>query len=195
MMDYHNPNEPWLNTGYDPYKGMTEKERIVTGCLQGASMILLIIMGLVLCLIFTGCTTTKYVPIESQHTEHHWHTDSVFQHDSVYTEIQTTIMQLDSAEMAKYGIRLQAAERAWMVKSKELERQIQQLIQLTQEKDTVHDSIPVPYPVEVVKEVPAQLTWWQRTRLHLFNMIGIALILIVVFYIGKWHITRLGGKP
>jgi len=194
-MDYHNPNEPWLNTGYDPYKGMTEKERIVTGCLQGASMILLIIMGLVLCLIFTGCTTTKYVPIESQHTEHHWHTDSVFQHDSVYTEIQTTIMQLDSAEMAKYGIRLQAAERAWMVKSKELERQIQQLIQLTQEKDTVHDSIPVPYPVEVVKEVPAQLTWWQRTRLHLFNMIGIALILIVVFYIGKWHITRLGGKP
>jgi hypothetical protein len=68
-------------------------------------------------------------------------------------------------------------------------------------KKEVHDTLyqarvdSVPYPVEVVKEVPAQLTWWQRTRLHLFNIIGIALILIAVFYIGKWHITKLGGKP
>jgi hypothetical protein len=40
-------------------------------------------------------------------------------------------------------------------------------------RDTVyqskHDSIP--YPVEVVKEVPAELTWWQQTRLHLANIL------------------------
>ena len=65
----------------------------------------------------------------------------------------------------------------------------------------IHDTLyqskmdSIPYPVEVIKEVPAKLTWWQQTRLHLFNIIGIALAVIVVFYIGKWHITRLGGKP
>ncbi len=193
MVDYSNPNEPWFNTGYDPYKGMNGEERMMTGCLQGASLIVLIIMGLLLCAMLSGCTTTKYVPIESQHTEHHWHTDSVFQHDSVYTEIQTTIMELDSAEMAKYGIQLKAAERAWMVKSKELERQIQQLIKLTQEKDTVHDSIPIPYPIEVVKEVPAKLTWWQQTRLHLANILLFALLLGVIIWIGKRHLKILGG--
>lgn len=38
--------------------------------------------------------------------------------------------------------------------------------------DTVYrsrtDSVPVPYAVE--KEVPAELTWWQQTRLHLANI-------------------------
>lgn len=49
--------------------------------------------------------------------------------------------------------------------------------------DTIYisntDSIPVPYPVEV--KVPAQLTWWQQTRLRLANLslLAIALWLVV----------------
>ena len=78
-------------------------------------------------------------------------------------------MQLDSAEMSRYGIQLKSAERAWLVKTAELERQIQQLMQLSATRDTVRDSIP--YPVEVPVEVPAQLTWWQQTRLHIANIL------------------------
>lgn len=48
--------------------------------------------------------------------------------------------------------------------------------------DTIYisntDSIPVPYPVEV--KVPAQLTWWQQTRLRLANLSLLALALWVV---------------
>lgn len=40
------------------------------------------------------------------------------------------------------------------------------------------DSIPVPYPVE--KLVPRQLTWWQRTRIHLANIV----LLVLLFYAG-----------
>lgn len=40
------------------------------------------------------------------------------------------------------------------------------------------DSVPVPYPVE--KLVPRQLTWWQRTRLHLANIV----LLVLLFYAG-----------
>ena len=34
IIDYNNPNDAWRMTGYDPYKGMTDEERIKAGCLQ-----------------------------------------------------------------------------------------------------------------------------------------------------------------
>jgi hypothetical protein len=98
----------------------------------------------------------------------------------VIRETQTTIMQLDSAEMARYGIALNKAERAWLVKSKELERQIQQLMKLSQTKDTVRDSIP--YPVEVIKEVPAKLSWWQGLLVRL-GYIALAIVIIYLIYL------------
>ena len=91
-------------------------------------------------------------------------------------------MQLDSAAMAKYGIRLQKAERAWLVKTEELQRQIERLEAMSQSKDSVHDSIPVPYPVETIKEVPAPLSWWQKLRLWLGNIVLLALLGVAVYY-------------
>ena len=130
--------------------------------------------------LFVGCKNVEYVPVESSHTEHHWHTDSVRQVDSIYHEKETTIMQLDSAEMAKYGIQLKNAERAWLVKSWELERQIEALQRLTAERDTVHDSIPVPYPVE------KRLTKWQQAKVDwggwaLLILVGIIAVIVIYF--------------
>jgi hypothetical protein len=119
------------------------------------------------------------------HEQHHWHTDSLIQHDSTYHETTTTIMQLDSAEMARYGIQLKSAERAWLVKTAELERQIQQLMQLSQQKDSVHDSIPVPYPVEKKVEIEKPLTAWQSFRMVLGTIALIALVLYVIAIIAK----------
>ena len=127
--------------------------------------------------LFVGCKNVEYVPVESSHTEHHWHTDSVIQKDSVVKERMTTVMQLDSAEMAKYGIQLKNAERAWLVKSWELERQIEALQRLTAERDTVHDSIPVPYPVE------KRLTKWQQAKVDWGGWALLVLIVLVVIAI------------
>ena len=127
--------------------------------------------------LFVGCKSVEYVPVESSHTEHHWHTDSVIQRDSVVKERMTTVMQLDSAEMAKYGIQLKNAERAWLVKSWELERQIEALQRLTAERDTVHDSIPVPYPVE------KRLTKWQQAKVDWGGWALLVLIVLVVIAI------------
>lgn len=129
--------------------------------------------------LFAGCKNVEYVPVESSHTEHHCHTDSVIQRDSVVKESITTVMQLDSAEMAKYGIQLKNAERAWLVKSWELERQIEALQRLTAERDTVHDSIPVPYPVE------KRLTKWQQAKVDWGGwalLILIVLVVIAIYY-------------
>lgn len=140
-------------------------------------------------LLLFGCRTTKYITVPQQHTEHHWHTDSVHTTDSIYHEKETTIMQLDSAEMAKYGIQLKQADRAWLVQSREMENRLRELERMTANRDTVRDSIP--YPVKVEKEVPAPLTWWQKTRIILGSIaIGLWAV-FVICKVGKWHLSKI----
>ena len=186
-MDYTNPNDAWIQREMDKdLKDMSEDDLIKIGCLRSAILILLSFAAIMMCGLMMSCKTVEYVEMPSQHTEHHWHTDSVVKTDSVIHEKETTIMQLDSAAMAQYGITLKAAERAWLVRTTEMERQIQQLMQLYQQKDSVHDTIP--YPVEVVKEVPVDLTWWQQTRLHMANIVLWLLLFVAVVCGAKWYI-------
>ena len=183
MMEYNNPNSPWMHTGYDPYyENMSDDDRIKSGCMQVIIYFVAIIVGLALCALFGSCATTKYVPVTQQHTEHHWHTDSVRERDSVHTENSTIIRELDSAAMARYGIQLKNAERAWLVQSREMEMRLRELERMTATRDTVHDSIPAPYPVEV--KVPVDLTWWQQTRLHIANI-----LLWLLAFVAAWYIA------
>ena len=178
MTDYTNPNDPWMQTGYDPYKGMSNNERIKAARLQLLIMVGAFIAALLICALFGSCTTTKYVTVPEYHTD----TVRIVQHqrDSIYLSDSIYV-----SDFVRDDTVYKTVER-WHTKY--IERMIH---------DTLYQSKmdSIPYPVEVIKEVPAKLTWWQQTRLHLFNIIGIALAVIVVFYIGKWHITRLGGKP
>ena len=180
-IDYHNPNDNWMQTGYDPCKGMTDDERMTAGCLQGVAVIAAIIFGLIVCALLGSCTTTKYVPVTETRTEHHWHTDSVLERDSTHTERKTVIRELDSAAMARYGIQMQANQRAWLVLQREMENRLRELEYRSAKRDTVHDSIPVPYEVE--KQVPAPLTWWQRARLHLANIELCLLVIVAVLLV------------
>lgn len=193
-IDYNNPNDMWRNNGYDPYRGMSDEERMKAGCLQLAGIIGAIIVALLICALFGSCTTTQYVPVTEQHTEHHWHTDSVKERDSVHTENTTIIRELDSAAMAKYGIQMERNQRAWLVLQREMEQRLRELEHMTATHDTIHDSIPKPYPVEVINEVPAQLTWWQQTRLHMANILLYLLLIVGIIYVGKKHIKRLMDK-
>mgnify|MGYP007130692959 CR=1 FL=1 len=175
-MEYTNPNEVWRQANDGLYKGMSEKERERVGCMQGMLFVGML-LAFALCLFLSSCKTTEYVAVPQQHTEHHWHTDSIHTTDSVIKEKETVVMMLDSAEMAKYGVKLKAAERAWLVKSWELERQIEALQRLTAERDTVHDSIPVPYPVEM------RLTKWQQAKVDWGGWALLVLIVLVVIAI------------
>ena len=138
-----------------------------------------------------SCTTTRYVTVPEVHEQHHWHTDSVHKTDSVIHEKQTTIRELDSAAMAQYGIQIRQNEKAWMVSVAELRREVERLESMTADRDTVRDSIPVPYPVE--KIVPAELSWWQQARIHLANILLYGLVIVGIILLGKWHLKKL--KP
>lgn len=123
-----------------------------------------------------SCTTTKYVPVQQQHTEHHWHTDSVKERDSVHTENTTIIREVDSAAMAKYGIQMESNQRAWLVLQREMENRLRELEHMTAQRDTIHDSIPKPYPVEVVKTKTTG--WWAFWGL-IVAIVAIGIILTI----------------
>jgi hypothetical protein len=176
-MDYNNPNDYWH--GYDPYKGMSDDERMKAGCLQVIGTVVGVIIGIVLCALLLGCTTTKYVPVTEQHTEHHWHTDTVRERDSTHTERETVIRELDSAAMAKYGIQMQANQRAWLVLQREMENRLRELKHMSAKRDTVRDSIPVPY--EVVKEVERQRT----TSEWVFIVVGFLSLVTLIIKIAE----------
>jgi hypothetical protein len=57
----------------------------------------------------------------------------------------------------------------------------------------VRDSIPVPYPVE--KQVPAELTWWQQTRLHLADIMLYLLAVVAIFYVGRKLLRKVNPMP
>jgi hypothetical protein len=166
-MEYNNPNDPWM---YDPYKGLDDDERMKAGCLQLASYLVMIFIGLLLCALFSGCTTTKYVPV----IEHHTDTVRVVkvQHDSLVLK--------DSVYIHDKGDTILIEN--WHTQYRDRWR-----------TDTIYQSKrdSIPYPVEVIKEVPAQLTWWQQTRLHLANIVLWLLVVLAVIYVGKKHLARL----
>ena len=163
-------------------------ERMKAGCLQAVGFILMIVLGLALCALLGSCTTTKYVPVVHTHEQHHWHTDSVHEKDSTYHENTTIIQQLDSAAMAKYGIQMDSNQRAWLVLQREMENRLRELEHMTAQRDTVRDSVPVPYPV--IKEVPAKQTWWQQTRLHLANILLYLMLIVGIIYCGRRHLKK-----
>ena len=127
----------------------------------------------------TSCTTTRVVTVPEVHEVHHHHTDSVFKRDSVIDHKTTTIRELDSAAMAQYGIRLDKAQRAWLIQNDRLQREIERLQSISNTSDTVRDSIPVPYPVE--KLVPRERS---KVEWGLIVM-GILSLMILILYVAN----------
>lgn len=120
----------------------------------GGDFLLIILSGLILCCIIallSGCKETEFVPVTEVHHEYHHTTDSIKQVDSIIEKQTTIIREVDSATMAQYGIKLESAQRAWLVQNERLQREVEKLRQQKSDTVIVVDSIPHPYPVEVVK--------------------------------------------
>ena len=121
-------------------------------------------------LIFGSCTTTRYVTVPEYHTDTLIQTtvrhDSVMLHDSIYhMEKGDTVL----------------IER-WHTRYKE------KLVHDTTYISKV-DTIAKPYPVH--EYVEKKLSWWQRLRLHLGNimlvLIGVAVLYAAAKLYLKFH--------
>jgi hypothetical protein len=150
-MKYNNPEEAW----YHDLKRRPQGE----GCLLSMLSVTFIALAIALMLAFSGCTTTRYVPVEHHTTDTVYQSklqrDSVWLHDSIHVSEKGDTIRIER----------------WHTKyiSKEVHDTLYQ---------SVRDSIPVPY--EMIKEVPAKLSSLQ-TGLMVSGLFAIlALILVVV---------------
>lgn len=150
------------------------------GCFYSFVVIVLLLVAV---LVFGACRSVKYVPVVEKHTEYVSHTDSMIYRDTLEIREQTIIRMVDSATMAKYGIQLGRMESAWLIQSDRIQKQISELLKA--KKDTIErmDTIPMPYPVEV--EVPAQLSWWQKTRMHIGEFTLIAMLCLAGYFVAR----------
>ena len=141
---------------YDEERG----EHAYKGCFW--SMVLALATFLIVSVILlTSCTTTKVVEVERVKTDTtyitKWQRDSVWLHDSIHVTERGDTVRIER----------------WHTKWRDRLR-----------VDTIYqaktDSIPVPY--WKIKEVPAPLSWWQRVRLWLGNVVLLALLAVAVDY-------------
>ena len=121
-------------------------------------MIIYIISACIIALIFCGCTTTKYIPIETVRDVYHNTTDTI--RDSIsHTVYVNQYVKGDTV----YNDRIEY---------------------LYKDRWKVHDSIviqrdSIPYPVEVINEVEIPVTPW-----HNYLIIG-GLSLTVLYLLFK----------
>ncbi len=134
--------------------------------------------------LLTSCKSIpEPVVVERVRDVHHHHTDTIHKTDSIRDHTTTIIRELDSAAMSQYGIHLLSqAERAWLVETNRLQREVNQLRETHTDTLTVRDSVPVPYPVVEIKEVPQAFTWWQTALMGIGVLSTSGIILLVVFY-------------
>jgi hypothetical protein len=125
--------------------------------------LLAIVFAVLLGWLLMGCTTTKYVPIPEYHNDTvrvtQYQRDSIYMHDSILVRQQGDTVTIDRWH-TQYRDR-------WHT-------------------DTIYKSRvdSVPYKVEVVKEIPAKLSWWERLRLNVSNvLLGVAVLVIILFFI------------
>ena len=128
-----------------------------------------ITIGILIAALLTSCKSVEYIQVPVVHT------DTVYQsklvHDSIYQHDSITIRERgDSVWVERWHTRYIERERT----------------------DTIYKSIrdSIPYPVEKRVEVPAQLSWWQQTRLHMANILLWFLLLLAIIKFVKFKIKK-----
>ena len=137
---------------------------------SGCGPMVLAAVVVVVVLTLCGCKSVEYVAVPQQHTD----TLIITKHqrDSIFLK--------DSTHVSEKGDTVRIEHWRTQFVKKEVH-------------DTTyiatHDTIPAPYPVEVVKEVEKDLSWWQQTRISIGGvvlwLIGIAVVVWLIKKYGK----------
>lgn len=161
-MSYNYYHPDWE---YEEGKELSDMADVAKGCFHMIFTMIAFIVLLCLVLCMVSCTTTKYVEVPGpSHTDTtyitKWQHDSIFQRDSIHVTEKGDTVQIDR----------------WHTK-------YIQKVCIDTMQHIVRDTIPKPYPVEV--EVPAQLTWWQQTKIHIGGVVFWLALLVFFLWLGK----------
>ena len=149
---------------------MERNTELPTGEWLEILVVMMIVMAvMVMC---GGCTRMIYVEtVRTDTTEiTRWQRDSIWLHDS------THVVEKVSGDTAYVLV-----ER-WHTKY--VERGTHDSIYIA-----THDTIPDPYPVEVVKEVPRKVRWWEEMLMWIGGLVvagGVGWVVLRRLVKGKW---------
>ena len=122
--------------------------------------------------LLASCRQVEYVTVEKVLTDTtyitKWQRDSIWLHDSIHVKEKGDTVLVEK----------------WHTKYVESIKHDTTYI-------ATHDTIPDPFPVETIKEMPAELSWWQRLRIWIGN-IGLVAMLGVIGYYGVklWRVYK-----
>jgi len=118
-----------------------------------------LILFLVIATLFCSCKTIRYIPVETVKTEFRdkFIRDSIIRYDSIFVKEKGDTLIL---ERYKYLYR----------------------DRIVRDSIFINDTIRVPYPVEVVKQIKTPLSGWQNFQLW-FGRIAFVIFLFVGIYI------------
>ena len=143
---------------------MTDGQKLRAVCWQMVIYLVAVAIGMIVCSMFTSCKSVEYVFVPQTHTDTLIQTK--LQHDSIYINDSTVITEKgDTVKIEKWH-------------TKYVEKQVHDTLYIAKT-----DSVPAPYPV--IKEVPAELSWWQKTRLHIANILLWSLLIVGIVWIIK----------
>lgn len=137
------------------------KDKVTNILVEGfAWLMTCVLIGFILFFLF-GCTKTEYITVEKVRTDTAYisklQRDSVWLHDSVFVTEKGDTVRIEKWH-TKYVEKL-LHDTAYVA---------------------AHDTVPKPYPV--VKEVPADLSWWQKIRLILGDFVLLAVLCLLVYW-------------
>ena len=141
---------------YDEFDFRSALKRVIYVLIMW--MVVLFVLALL-----SSCKQVEYVTVEKVKTDTtyitKWQRDSIWLHDSIHVKEKGDTVLVEK----------------WHTKYVESIKHDTTYV-------ATHDTIPDPFPVETIKEVPAELNWWQRLRMWLGNMVLLALLGVAVYF-------------
>jgi len=115
-----------------------------------------------LALLYCACNTIKYVSIETIKTEYrdNYVRDSIILYDSTFVKEKGDTLIFESYK--------------YLYRDK-----------IVRDSIFINDTIRVPYPVEVLKEVKAPLSGWQNFQVWTGRIALAAVLLLLIYFVRK----------
>jgi len=121
----------------------------------------IIYLAVLLCFCYS-CKIPQYIPVETIKTVHrdNFIRDSIFRYDSVFVK-----QKADTLIMERYR---------YLFRDKLI-------------RDSIHinDTIRIPYPVEVVKQVKKPLTGWQNFQIWCGRIALLVVLFLLIYFVLK----------
>lgn len=148
----------------DRYENNHTEEWFWNGCMSSVIALGFFIFAFIVLLMLGGCKSVKYITVPVSHTDTLIITKQ--QRDSIYLKDSTHVSEQQRGDTILLKI------TKWRTEYRD--RMVHDTIYQSRT-----DSVGVPYPVEVKVEKP--LSWWQKTRLHLGELLLAICGVLVIF--------------